>query len=245
MGGDLPDYSRQITVLLNADIMAQMRNLPWWVRYAPSRTLYLDDFEGVLKWYQGAGTVARDNSINVFEGNYCLSLVTAAAADAQANAQLFIGAVPRSKFAIQLRWHPYESADNILRRFDVNMILYDGSYVSDIVLRYLKNETTPQNKWQYLNSAGAFVDLPNGAEEIDTTYRAHQSFYLTFDMLASVLKYGRLVTSKLALDLSSLGIRYSVDPTTPYIVLNLTAVTDIASAAHVYVDALCLSDEEP
>jgi len=245
MAGDLPDYTKQITVLLQAEILSQVRQLPWWVRYSPKQVLYLDDFEGVLKWEQTGGTVAKESSISAFEGSNCLTLTTGAAADSTSWAALYLGGVTRSKMAIQLRWNVYNADVEALRYFYVNLILKDGSYVSEAAVRYVNWVTSSQKKWQYLNESSAYADIPNGDENIETDYRRHQHLYLVIDFSDAVLRYKRLVTSKLDLDLSDLRFNHyaAVEPLS--LQINLGVETDKAVAVKAAVDAVLLSDEEP
>ena len=213
---DLPDYTKGITILLQAEIISQVRNIPWWLRFQPKRILFLDDFEGVLKWVQQYGTVAKGSGLDTFEGTYNLDLTTpATGAGEVVSTYITLGGVLPSKFAVHLWWHCLHTDGALLRNFQVKLYLYDGQYVHQALIQYIKNETTPQNKWRYMNESSYAVDIPDGAEVIDTTTRQHHLLYLTVDMTADINKYQRLVTSALDLDLSALGYPRGVSTDPP------------------------------
>jgi len=244
MGGDLPDYSRQITVLLNADIMAQTRSLPWWIRYAPSRVLYLDDIEGVLKWLQTAGTLTKYSGTEVFEGNYCLKMVTGAAADSEAGAQIILGGVPKSKFAVQLKWLAYADNEQTLRSFDINIALLYGAQADYVKLQFLQNLTTPQFKWRYQDENGIMSDIPNASELLYVGLKQKRSLYFTFDTRPSQPVFSRLRTDSLDLDISSCKILRLNNGYSPTLYINPVFTTDLDAVVEGYIDAFCLSDQE-
>jgi len=244
MAPDLPDYTRDMHITLSGELLSQTRSLPWWVRYTPARLVFLDDFEGVLKWTQLFGTITKASGLDTFEATNHLSMVTLASGGLDAHANLLLGALPRSKMACQLRWHPYESADNVLSNFSVSLTLTDGSYSTQFIIEYLKNWVTAQNKWRYLNENEVMSDIPGGSETIDTTLREHQTLYFTVDFRTSVLRYARLVSGRLDLDLSSLRPYHVASAVAPGLSVDLRAVANITASAHVYVDAFCLSDQE-
>lgn len=241
---DLPDYTRDMHITIDPTLLSQVRTLPWWVRYTPARVLYLDDFEGVLKWNEISATVTRETSIEAFEGAYCLSLVSDAIIGAEATAELLLGGIPRSKIAVQLKWHPYESADNIFGDFWVTLTFADGSYFTAFIIAYTKNWVTPQNKWYYMDENEHVTEIPGGAETIETTFRAHQSLYFTCDFRLDSLRYGVLKTSKLDLDLSTLKPYHIPYTGPPGLAIEISAEPGMDAAAHAYVDAFCLSDME-
>lgn len=245
MGGDLPDYTRIITVLLRAEILSQVRQLPWWVRYNPSRVVFLDDFEGVLKWQNMGGTVEKESSIHAFEQSNCLALTTDTIADSGAWAGILFGGMPRSKMALQFRWNVLNEDLEALKYFYVNIILTDGTSRSEPAIRYVGYDGGFQNKWQYNDPTTGYTDIPNAAEVIETDYLYHQLAYLVVDYRSDKLRYDRLVTSKLNLDLTDLPLPYETSEAVPYMQVNFGVVTSKAVAVKAVIDAVLLSDEEP
>jgi len=241
---DYPDGTLPVMVRVEAELLAQMRSLPWWVRYAPRRILYLDDFEGVLKWFQGTGTVKKESGLDTFEGSNHLSIATDAIDGAFANTGIILGGVPPSKFALQLRWHCTKTSP-ALRWFRSEVHVFDGEYGYYAEILYYKYCLAAEmNKWQYMDETSGYTDIPNGSENVDITQLMHQYLYLTVDLSLDTPVYSRLVTSKLDLDLSTLKCYKFVDATAPRIELNLYCATDTNAIAEVCVDTLCLSDEE-
>lgn len=242
---DLPDYTKQHYIWLNADYLTQIRNLPWWVRYSPRRIIYMDDFEGELKWGSDGGSIAKGNSRMTFEAAYNLQLITGAFAGNDAGAQIIFSGEPKSKVAVQARWNFGGSGSSVPRYFDTMLFWHSGIawYIAGV--RYLKNLAGVQDKWQYLTGAEVWTDIPGGSEVIKIPAYAHQSIYFIVDMTPAVRKYSRLVTSALDLDLSALDfVKYDgVDPA--YMAVTFHCATDINQALTCNIDAVCVSDQEP
>lgn len=222
-----------------------MRQMPWWLRYLPSRIQFLEDFEGVLKWITVDGTITKDTSNHAFEGSYNLKMATAAVAGADAIARLILPAIPKSKIMAQLRWHFDAAAETTPRFFRVEIELYDGSYLYKCGLQYLKNLTSAQQKWQYLNDAGSYVDLPGGSQNISVIIKSPQFLMLKANLASSPPKYIMAELSELVIDMSTLNLYKTTSSTSPRVNINLTAETDAAAETDAYVDTFCFSDQEP
>jgi hypothetical protein len=225
-------------------IMGQ-RTVPWWLRYMPSRIQFLDDFEGVLKWSQEAGTVTKDSSIHAYEGTYCLKLATAATAGSLAQARLVLGIIPLSKVMLQLRWHYTAAAVSTPRSFILTANIYDETYQTYIGLQHLNYVTTAQNKWQYLGSDMAWHDLPDGSQIISPTLPTHQYLMLKADLKSNPPKYVMAELNNKVIDMSALQAYRTTTSGSPRILIDLAAYTDAAAETDVYVDAFCFSDQEP
>ena len=225
-------------------IMGQ-RTVPWWLRYIPSRIQFLDDFEGILKWYEYSPTVTKDNSFQVFEGNYCLKLATAATAGSEARARLFLGAIQNSKIMFQFRWHYLSALQTNPRSFYLKATIYDGSYMTVLGLQHLLNLTTPQNKWQYWSDSNAWTDLPGGSQVIAAVQKGHQYLMLKADLSVSPPKYIMAELNNLVIDMSTLRPYRVASSENARILIDLGVITDAAAETDAYVDAFCFSDQEP
>lgn len=243
--GDLPDYTRIITVLLKAEILSQVRQLPWWVRYSPSRVLYLDDMEGVLKWRSESGAVVKESIANAFEQSNCITIETPAGAGATNDAFIQIGGVPRSKMRLQFRWNVYNADVESLRHFTTYLQLSDGANVTQFGIRYVHYvSAAKQAKWQYLDETASWADITDADEEIKIDLIVHQFLMLVADF-ADTGEYKSLVTSKHDLDLSGLKPYHSASADPPLVMMWFEVETDKAVAVKAAMDAVLLSDEEP
>jgi hypothetical protein len=206
--------------------------------------VYLDDFEGVLKWSDGAGGVAKTSSDLAFEASNCLTVTTAAVAGETAITYLYLGGIPASKVALQLRWNVYNADREALRYFTINIQRGDGTYENQASIRYANFvSTVAANKWQYLGSDGVWHDITDGSELIESDFIRHQPLYFAVDFGAN-LKYSKLITSILDLDLSALSFYRNAAVTVPYIFISFEVETDKDIASVAAIDALLLSDEE-
>jgi len=221
------------------------RQVPWWLRYLPSRIQFLDDFEGVLKWATETGTVSRDSSLEVFEGNYCLKLLTAATAGSEAAARILLGSIQPSKVMLQLRWHYKAASSNTPRYFAIVAHFHIGGYQVSIGLRHLANLSTPQDKWQYLASGLTWTDLPGGGQFIEATYPVHQYLMLKADVNPAAPKYIMAELADRTISMTGLTPHVGTSGISPRVYIILSTVTDAAAATEAYVDAFCFSDQEP
>jgi len=241
---DLPDYTRQITVLLKAEILSQMRRLPWWVRYSPSRILFVEDFEGVLKWVQEDGTVARVSDINVFEGTYAMKLTTAATKDEGAAADKDLSFQGFSKIALQLHWTVPSS---VLANFQSAIFVISSANGTTRVtgaIRYLNYDTVERQKWQYYDVNGGWVDIPNGAQAL-AFYEARPHYLrLVIDPTEAVRTYIKLISDYSEIDLTTLPLYQIGSSAKPYTDISLEVYTNAAVAIDEYIDALLVSDQE-
>jgi len=226
-------------------IVVGQRSLPWWLRYAPARICYMDDFEGVLKWKQNAGTVTKDSSVNVFEGSNALKLVTGAVAGNYAIAKLFLPMLVKAKIALQLRWSSCPTFDVDLRSFTARIYNYDGTYFDQLELRYLKNLSGYQNKWQYFGPGGSFLDLPGGGQDLRLCDPYNHYLRVVWDLSTRPAKLTEFESNTLLLRPANVQGYYTGSATPPSASIELECMTDVASSVNAYVDTLCLSDQEP
>jgi hypothetical protein len=244
MPGDLPDYTRQVITYVSGDIRAQIGSLPWWLRYPPSRIIYLDDFNEILNWVVEAGPVTLDCGVYSFEGYCMMKMVTRGNPALTTKAHMPLGLTPRSKTAMQLRWWPSFTDDVSLGYVEFRIDRYNGVTVDSAALRYLKNATTPQNKWQYLNGAGGYSDVPGGSQTIDTTVLTRHFFRLIVDFTAAVKGYSRFESDDLIVDLSGVPIYTTASAVAPNLRPVVDVKEDVLGVNLINIDAFCLSDNE-
>jgi hypothetical protein len=244
MVGDLPDYTRTINVYLTTELVSLMRSQPWWMRYKPKRTLYIDDFEGVLKWDPVVPNAEKISDLYAFEGSYALRLTTPNIAWNDAAAVLYLGLTETSKMAIELRWSPACANDQRLNMFWVALSRFDGVNKTLAVFQYFKNDTgIAQNKWQYF-TAGADTDIPGGSQVILVSAKTKHFLRVVADFSAAIPEYVSLESDELLLDLRGTPLDISVDTTDPHIRVSLGIRTDVNAISQAYIDAFCLSDQE-
>jgi len=236
---------RQYSLGVGPQALPAVKSYPWWLRYLPGRIQFLDDFEGVLKWELVAGVVTKYSGIEVFEGTNALSLVTGAVAGNVAQAQVYLGYFPKCRAAFQMRWHALNAADTTMRKMQVRLEFRDGVNNNQVYIQYLKNLTTPQNKWQLQNPAGTWDDIPGAAQNIDTTKSIHHFLRLVADLTVSPPLLLSFESDNLLIENLAIALRSVAAPGVPYINMALETETDVALASTAYFDALCLSDREP
>jgi hypothetical protein len=224
---------------------APVVSLPWWVRYKPSRVLFMDDMEGVLKWVQIAGTVSKDSTIDAFEGSNSLKMLSGATAGNQAGAQINLGAILPSQLMLQCRFHAHCGDATVLRSLDFKIVYSDGTNISTAVLRHLSNVTTPQNKWQYYTTGAAYADVPGGSQLLTESSNYHSFLRMKVDLRSPIGAYTLLECDNLKLALPNVPIYQVGSPLIPYLTLSFLATTDTANASTVYIDDVILSDLEP
>lgn len=158
-----------------------------------------DDIEGLLKWAKGGtggdDTLEKDATVayNGLASLHAKTRATNPAADDFVTALRHAYQRPGKRYRLELLWNFALSANAKNVRFRV--LLYDGTYLHTIELAYLP----PNNKWQYLNSAGAMADVTDGAQAL--TEAAWHRVMFEWDENAG--KYLNFVSDGLELDLSA------------------------------------------
>ncbi len=217
-------------------------------RRAPRRILLYDDFEGAtLKWNQVSGTVTRDTTAaGVFAPTAAMKMVTGIVAGNSAQAQQVRGYQTLQKYVMEVWWAMSAAAATTPRRFVARVVVIDGTNQHYLEVAYLKNLTTPQNKWQFSADGTAYTDVAGGAETLDVDaavpfiwhyLRAH------FNMSLATPNLDELHTDTLDLTgltaaggTAALGTRKTL--------VDVFGTTDAAAAATFLVGYVLLSQNE-
>lgn len=228
-------------------------SLPRPLPMAPGRLIGYDDLEGVLKWSQVTGTVSRDNTIHVANGDYCLKLLTGAVAGNEATAMRFFPVLTAGKVRFMCLWHTYQASDATLgyqkpRSVRFRLDIYDGAKMYQPQLEYLNFlNTVQQERWRYNNAAGAFTDVPGGSQHLhmgenDEAYPAHNFLLVDVEIAAGACTIKRIMSNNL--DLTGLSLGAYVDDSShgPDIGVYFHAYTDVAAAVSAYFDDVLVGD---
>jgi hypothetical protein len=241
---DYPDGTLPITITVNAEILSQIRQLPWWVRYSPKRVLILDDFEGTLKWEAQDGYIEKATTNNTLEGTYFLHLYTDAVADAGGEARRILGYSGRSKYMLQLMWNSPDIATSEPNYIDFMLRLYTGSQSLTAILRYVPILSPTSGKWQYLASDGTYTDITDGTQMCIWNGLGLNYLRIDVDFTEGVNEYIKLISNDVEYDLSELALFVETDTTDPMIELGMNVQTRLDAQGGVGIDALVLSDNE-
>jgi hypothetical protein len=235
---------RQYGRALSPAILDAFRSLPWWARYKPARILYMDDFEGALKWL-ASGTVAKDTGVDTFEGSAQLKLTTTASAGNYSSASQIIGQAAKGQIQLQLRWHLNAAAELNPRYVQFGLDWYDGTNLNSFPFRYLKNTSGALNKWQYLGSDNAYHDIPGGGQVIPCTFVSHNFLRVRVDMRSGSPVYSLLESNDVSVNMKGTAGYQTASSNPLYTQCSLIVCTDLAYVSSMGVDALLLSDMEP
>jgi hypothetical protein len=228
--------------------MLYQKPLPVYMRRAPRRILIQDDFESAtLKWSQSQGTLTRDTTTaGVFDGTAAMKLVTGAVAANQGGALRRWGYQGLQKYVFEAWWALTAAAATTPRDIEFEISLADGTNSHTLFVRYLKNLSGAQNKWQFSADGTTFSDIAGGAETllIDTAvpftwhyFRGH------FNMSAATPNLDELHTDTLDLTgLTAAGGTAGGANTSNFAQILVT--TDGAAATTGVVDNVTLSDQE-
>lgn len=217
-------------------------NIPWWVGFVPSRLVYLDDFEGVLKWKQQIGTISKVSDIHAFESSNSMKLVTGALAGDHAQARQYFANLREAKYKVGLWWHAANAAVTTLRIFELQLQFYTGTHFYQCVLRYNNRLTVDQHFWSVMCSGVNWCPIPNGSEVIHTDGTYHNYLEIGFDLSPEIPKYTSFKSNALHADIGFLSPHKIPDTTHPYTAMMIHQTTDVALASTVYVDALVLAE---
>jgi hypothetical protein len=212
------------------------------------RVYWQDDFEAYTsivteKWIQTSGTISLDTS-RPFRGKSCMKLTTGAVLGNDAQADKLLGALPLGRLGWEL-WFLSQSGVANINNLSFGFYLYDGAYVHDAEVKWLGTVGTLQEKWQYINSEGNYVDVSGGAQKIDvaSAYAVWHHFKLVIDF--NTEKYVKLICDNKTFDLSALSYYKLADTSRPCIDIWAYIENATATAVSLYVDDVILTDQEP
>lgn len=221
-------------------------NVPWWVRHQINgRILILDDIEDSLKWLTAAGTITQHTADEVvFEGTYCLKMLTSGAAGDNCTARRYSHFPGLSKMYLALYWSPGTTNDKLLRDFKAELTIFDGAHRHRAAIRFRNYLNGVAKKlYQLYGSDGQFTNIPDAGQDIHTNQGSLYN-YLRFGIDLTKGKYRRLQANELDLNLSSYAYQMRASTTKAKLYIELENITDIASASTLYVDAILLTDQE-
>ena len=241
---DYPDGTLPIAVLVQAELMSQMRQLPWWLRYAPSRIIFLDDFEGVNKWAESDPLIAKDSSVYVYEGTYNLK-ITPPDVSESITAEYRIPYYGKSKFMLQLLWSVGVPTDMAYVQFLLK--LFDGVHAIYAQVRFvIKNAAGDYVEiWQYYDKDGNWIDIADSYASASVHYQNNNHFMLKIDLSEGANTFIKMISNNKEFDLSGIDLYSEDDASSKALFIIITAEhTSVGPVKSAYIDALCLSDQE-
>jgi len=207
-----------------------------WVRKLIQTILLEDSFEydrSIVDPWTGEGDAGGskdgDDTSTPFKGTKNLKVVTHTDLnDAYAAYRLF-GLTPSKKILFEGDFQFKSIVDN--KVVDFTFIYYDGTNRYEAVLRY-----DPVNaKWQYKNSAGAFVDVSGGAQSLRAL--AYHHIKITIDF--GNAKYGYVLCDNKSFDLRAIALYSTADATRVSCKFSYgTATATGTVAAEAYLDEI-------
>ena len=220
--------------------------VPITSRQRTGRAFLVDTFEDYTaviteKWRQLTGTIALDTDYPK-QGKSCMSLTTAAGVGETANTTFYIGAFPKSRFGIEFEFQCGETVTNITS-FLCQILYYDGTQYIQTHVKWLG---TNQLKWQYYSSAGAYIDISSGDQELDFV-ATDQPLYNNLKFVADMKneEYVKLICNEKEFDLSGIAARTGADASAPRLAVTLVVTNAVIGARTLRVDNVILTDEEP
>lgn len=165
---------------------------------------YADDTPKVIGVTATTGEITTDTGtqgvVTPFSGTKMLKVQDADAATNQVYYQF--GRFADGKIGIKLRW--FKNSDT--SDFIIEINHHDKVTKETYKVKFVEASM----KWQYWNSSGTYADISNGSENIaDNTWN---EVTLVIDL--TNVKYGRLITNGLNLDLSTLSAQSAADTST-------------------------------
>ena len=201
--------------------------------------LLFDDCDVFRNWFtDGTGTdfvVALDTTI-IFNGDASMKLQTKATSPAAGD---FVEAfrriyLPASKLvSMELFWRYSIEADT--RFIDFLLKYFDSSNRHEADIRY----NVQSAKWQYLNSAGTFSDIPGGAQSF--TQKAWNRLKFTIDFRNN--QYLKFTSNDLEVDLTDTPIYNPSDTTKPQLTTHIRLEAETANRPVMHFDDLMLIEE--
>lgn len=207
-----------------------------WVRKLVETILLEDSFEfdrsTVDPWTgegDGGGSHDSDNTEHPHQGTKNLKVVTHTDQNDAYGAFRLFGLTPSLKMLFEGDFQFKSATDN--KFIDFTFIYYDGTKRHEAVIRY-----DPVNqKWQYQNSAGSFIDLTGGSHNLRA--QAYHHVKITVDFAND--KFGYLLCDNKKFDMRAIAL-YTPDDTTKVSAKfkYATATATATVAAEAYLDTI-------
>lgn len=196
--------------------------------YVDPDLVFLDTFEDTpISWVASSGaTVARDTTY-VYRGAGSLKLTTGAVASQLYYAARTLGKPTDGTYKNALRFTIPSSG---LEYAELVILWYDGAKTKDVRVRYDR----ANNKWQYTNSSGAFVDITGGSQNLkggDTVWH-----YLELEIDFVNDEYEAFKCDGLSVDMSGIAIQAPAGVTAQELTVRLYGSPSAAAAVDLYFD---------
>jgi len=201
--------------------------------------ILFDDFEDLFKWdTSGTGTdwIAEKSTLVAYNGDASLHLKTKATTPTAGDKVRAARAtyVPIGKKVSLECFFRFETQTNEDYLCWV-MRFYDGSIMHEGMIRYLP----PENKWQYLNSANVWTDVPGGAQTLREARFHRLKWMIDFDKN----EYVMLQSDDLIIDLTGTKSRTVTSTVESYLAAMLEISAETAAQAEAYMDDFFLKEE--
>jgi len=199
---------------------------------------FIDDFEDGLSKasyvYSGTlGAYALSSHLSRF-GGFSLKLTGGSNGGLYSQASWYFHEPIYSKMGMELQFQLYSGVGYVRLYF----LILDGVTEHRGSVQYdYANE-----KWQYLNSAEAYVNLITGIR-LDVTEVLFHPAKLVVDFVHD--KYQRLVLGDQEVDMSDLSLFTESNPTSPRLEATVTVFSVSGSNGKIYVDSVILTQNEP
>lgn len=198
------------------------------------RLFFYDDFKDDVPKVIGVDAVAgeidtfvgTEGTVTPFSGTKMLRVDNVGAADATVYYQF--GRIADNKMGIKLRW--WKNSD--ISEFELIVEHFDKVTAEVYKLKFV--EATMD--WWYWNSAGAYVAVTTGEEDIADN--CWNEVYITLDL--TNVQYGKLVTNGISKDLSTIGAETGADAVTEGSTKITFGATTGAANKAAYVDEFVL-----
>jgi hypothetical protein len=218
------EYIRQITVLGSVPSMGPV--------------ILYDDFESLLKFTMNGGTgdstFALDAAV-AYNGDHSLHMKTRATAAAENDwieCQRLSFQRPGRRYSFEVTWNYSTVLAN--KEILFQLFIADGAMAHACTLKYLPNSS----KWQYLNSAGAYSDVPGGSQLL----YAGGWHRLMFSLNEDSGKMIKVVSDGLEIDLSDLSYYQNAAVTGVYASAMVRAIAHTSPPAEVWIDEVLLME---
>ena len=214
-------------------------------RSRTGKVIWQTDFDTALELVAGdvsTGSIARDTTVSqMFRGSAFLKLTTGALSGNEQEAVRIFGLTKNSITAggkIGLELYFAISSNNT---YFVTISLGRWTAGSNQTIGRLKFDVI-NKKWQYLNSAGTYVDVTGGAQELDRGTYSYNHFKMTIAPQDG--KYGKMWCNGLEINMSTIDLRTEATGLVTTIKAYIRCATGVAAAATLSVDDMMITDEE-
>jgi len=199
---------------------------------------FIDDFEDGLSkasyTYDGTGGAYALSSRLSWFGGFSLKLTGGSDGLRYSQCAWYFHEPIYSKMGMELQFKLRAGVEYVR----LSHLIFDGSTEHRGSVQY----DGVNEKWQYLNSAGSYVDLVDGIR-LDTTEVLFHPAKLVIDFVHD--KYQRLVLGDQEVDMRELGLYTEDSATAPRGEAKVEVFSTIGDNGVIYVDSVVLTKDEP